>query len=328
MNSRTLIATAVLSLLAGAASASTNEYTPLFKAEKYAEIERLANSRLAQDPRNFDALIAKSDALVALGPDHFDDAVKVAEQCAAAHPTKAECQEAIGSALGAKAMTGGMMAAMGSVGKIKDAFKKAVEIDPKSVSARYALMQFYVMAPGIAGGSTSKAKEIAAETAQFSPEAGKLMQAQLELADDKFAKAEAVALSVNAGGNDFLVKQQRSMMSSIGFKYLAEKKYSDCDRLFQEVQKRFPEHDIGLYGQARVLQETGKHAAAISLLDKANSLAAAPHSINYFRLGQSFQATGDKAKAVAAYEKALSIKAGMSKKQSDDATAQLKVLKS
>ncbi len=299
----------------------------MLKAEKFADVERLATTRLAADPRNIDAMIAKGEALLAQGSERHDDAVKLGELCIATHPLRAECQEAFGTALGAKAMTAGLMAAMGSVGKIKGAFQKAVELDPKSVSARYSLMQFYVMAPGIAGGSTSKAKAIAVETAQFSPEAGKLMQAQLDLADKEIAKAEAAALSVNAGGNEFLIRQQRGILASIGLKYVEDKKYADGDRMFQETHKRFPDHDIGLYGQARVLQEQGKHAAAIALLEKANGVAPVPRARNYFRLGQSWQASNDKAKAVAAYEKALTIKPGLSKAQQEDISAQLKALK-
>jgi tetratricopeptide (TPR) repeat protein len=323
-----MIAAATLAALAGSAFAATNEYTPLLKAEKYAEVERLATARLAQDPRNADAMIAKGEALLAQGGDKLDDALKTAELCVATHPLRAECHEAMGSTLGVKAMSAGMMAAMGSVGKIKDAFKKAVELDPKSVSARYALMQFYVMAPGIAGGSTSKAKALAVETAQFSPEAGKLMQAFLDFSEKEYAKAETAVLSVNAGGNDFLVKTQRGLMSNIGLKYVEEKKFADADRVFNEAHKRFPDHDIGLYGQARVLQEQGKHPAAIALLEKANGVAAVPRARNYFRLGQSWQASNDKSRAVAAYEKALSIKPALSKQQQEDIGAQLKALKS
>jgi tetratricopeptide (TPR) repeat protein len=323
-----MIAAAALAALAATASAAgTNEFTPLLKAEKFADVERLASTRLAADPRNIDAMIAKGEALLAQGAERHDEAIKLAEQCAAAHPLRAECQEALGSAMGAKAMTAGMMAAMGSVGKIKDAMKKAVELDPKSVTARYNLLMFYVMAPGIAGGSTSKAKVIATETAQFSPEAGKLMQAKLELEEKEFAKAESLLLSVNAAGNDFLVKLQRGMLSTVGLKYLENKKFADSERIFNEVQKRFPDHEAGPYGHARVLQEQGKHAAAIAMLDKANGVAVAPRAYHYFRLGQSLQATNDKAKAVSAYEKALSIKPGLQKQHQDDISAQLKALK-
>lgn len=321
-----MIAAASLAALAGTAAAATNEYTPLLKAEKFAEVERVTTARLAQDPRNLDAMVAKGEALLAQGSERFDDAIKLGELCVATHPLRSECQEALGTAMGQKAMTG-MMAAMGSAGKIKDAFKKAVELDPKSLSARYALMQFYVMAPGIVGGSTSKAKEIVAETAVFNPEAGKLMQAQLHLADKEFAKAEAATLSINAGSNEFLVKHQRNLITSIGFAYLREKKYAEGERMFQEVHKRFPDHDIGLYGQARVLQEQGKHAAAIALLEKANGIATVPRARNFFRLGQSWQASNDKSKAVAAYEKALSLKPGLPKQQQEDISTQLKTLK-
>jgi tetratricopeptide (TPR) repeat protein len=323
-----MIAAAALAALAATASAAgNNEFTPLLKAEKFADVERLATTRLAADPRNIDAMIAKGEALLAQGAERHDEAIKLAEQCVATHPLRAECQEALGASLGQKAMGAGMMAAMGSVGKIKDAMKKAVELDPKSVSARYNLLMFYVMAPGIAGGSTSKAKSLTAETAQFSPEAGKLMQARLELQDKEFAKAETLLLSVNAAGNDFLVKLQRSMLSTVGLKYLEDKKFGDSERIFNEVLKRFPDHEAGLYGHARVLQEQGKHGAAIVMLDKANAIAVVPRAYHYFRLGQSLQALNDKAKAVSAYEKALAIKPGLQKPQQDDVSAQLKALK-
>jgi tetratricopeptide (TPR) repeat protein len=325
-----MIAAAALAALAGTAgiaSAATNEYTPLMKAEKYAEAERLAGTRLAADPRNAEAMIAKGEALMAQGSDKLDEAIKHAELCVATHPLRSECHEALGAALGTKAASAGMMAAMGSVGKIKDAMKKSVELDPKSLTARYALMQFYIMAPGIAGGSTSKARELAAETAQFSPEAGKLMQARMLLADKEFAKAETILLSVNAGGHDVLSRWQRGMLGNVGFKYLEDKKYADGDRIFHDMQKRFPDHDLPLFGQARVLQEQGKHAAAIAMLDKAIGVAPAPRAHFHFRLGQSLQASNDKAKAVAAYEKALAIKPALSKQQQEDASAQLKALK-
>lgn len=330
MTTRTLIASATLLLLASVASsagATPADYLPLMKAEKFADVEKLANTRLAQDPRNIDAMIAKGEALLAMGTERLEDAIKLGDQCASAYPMRAECQEIIGSALGAKASTEGIMAAMGYASKIKDAMKKAVELDPKSISARYNLMMFYSMAPGIAGGSSSKAKALAIETAQFNPEASKLLLAQLDFSDKEYAKAEATLLSMNPSGNEFLIKQQRNLLSSIGFRYLDDKKFADCERVFNEMQKRFADHDIGIYGQARLLQAQGKHVAAIALLDKANSVAVVPRARNYFRLGQSLQATNEKAKAIGAYEKALSIKPALSKPQLEDISAQLKVLK-
>lgn len=56
-------------------------------------------------------------------------------------------------------------------------FEKAVEIDPKNIPARRALMEFYVGAPWIVGGSKTKARQqIAAITAQ-DPVQGALAQA-------------------------------------------------------------------------------------------------------------------------------------------------------
>ena len=44
--------------------AAANEYSVLMKTHKYAEVERVANAKLAQDAGNADALVAKSEAVL------------------------------------------------------------------------------------------------------------------------------------------------------------------------------------------------------------------------------------------------------------------------
>ncbi|TAG50331.1 MAG: hypothetical protein EAZ30_01160 [Betaproteobacteria bacterium] len=58
-------------------------------------------------------------------------------------------------------MEAGLVKAMSSVGRIKNYFVRAHELDPKSFEARRDLMQFFLQAPGIGGGSESKARELA-----------------------------------------------------------------------------------------------------------------------------------------------------------------------
>src|SRR4051812_36158777 len=94
-------------LLCGQASA--NDYSALFKARKFAEIDRMAAAKLAQDPNNADALIARSEVILNGGDGKLEDAVHFGELCIAAHPNDAGCHLAFGNALGAKATAGGMM---------------------------------------------------------------------------------------------------------------------------------------------------------------------------------------------------------------------------
>jgi hypothetical protein len=46
---------------------------------------------------------------------------------------------------------------------IKKKFEQAVELNPENFDARMGLLQFYLMAPGIMGGSKDKAREQAGE---------------------------------------------------------------------------------------------------------------------------------------------------------------------
>jgi tetratricopeptide (TPR) repeat protein len=156
-------------------------------------------------------------------------------------------------------------------------------------------------------------------------DAARLMLARLDAADDKVAKAEATVLAMGPSSNEALADSQRDLLTSIGNKYLGDKKYADSERIYREAQKRFPDSDGAIYGLARVQQEQGKHREAIAGMEQA--IAMNPRPAAWYRIGQSQQALDEKAKAAAAYEKALSFKMGMSKKMKADAEDQLKVLK-
>ena len=321
-----------LTLAAGAlgvllcAHAAANEYSQFLKTRKYADVERIAAAKLAQDPANAEALIARSEAILGSGaPARIEEAVKLGEQCVAAHPQTSDCHLAHGNALGAKAMSNGIMSALGYAGTIRDEFKKAIELDPHNMEARFSLLQYYMQAPGIVGGGSGKAQALAAQTAAVNPEGAKLMLARLDAADDKLAKAEAAVLAMPTSSNEAVADGQRDLMINLGNKYLGDKRYADSERMYREALKRHPDSDGALYGVARVQQEQNKHREAIAIMEQV--IAMNPRASAGYRIGQSQQALGDKAKAAAAYEKALAYKSGMSPKMKSDAEDQLKVLK-
>lgn len=314
----------VASLYCAAASAS--DYTPLMKARKFAEAERLASSRLAQDPNNAQALSAKVDAILESGnAGRYEEAAKLGEQCVAAHPQVAACHLTLGNALGAKAVANGIMSALGYAGTIRDAFKKAVELDPNNIEARMALMSYYLQAPAIVGGGSGKAKTLAAQTAAVNPEAGKLMQARIELNDDKFGAAETTVLAMPASANEAVADGQRDLLVSLGNEHLKAKRYADGERVLREAIKRFPDSASAPYVLARVQQEQGKHRDALAGFEQA--LAKDPRGATWYRIAQSQQALGDKAKAINAYERALAQGEQLPKGAKADAEKQLQVLK-
>lgn len=319
-----LLASMIAMLMTPAVSA--HEYEALMKAKKYAEAEKAANAKLSTDANNAGALQVKAELILVEGKtDKLDDAAKYAEQCISAHQQLSECHETLGNVLGTKATAGSMFAAMSYAGKIRDAYLKAVELDPKNFSARSSLLQFYLLAPAIAGGGKSKAQNLVIETAKINSAAGNLLQANIDLKDEKFANAETSALSAIPGDIESLSRLQRGVLFNIGASYVQQKKFADAERMFGELQQRYPDKYQGAFGMGRSLQEQGKHKEAYSWFEKAQTLES--NAAIYYRLAQCLQAMSDKPKAISYFEKALSYKPSLNKKMRADAEDQLKALK-
>jgi tetratricopeptide (TPR) repeat protein len=317
---------ALIGLLIATHAVGATPYDALMKAKKYAEAEKAATSVLSQDPANVDAMVARTEAILSSGRSaRVEEAVKQAQQCVTARADDARCQLVLGKALGSKAMNSGMMSAMAYAGDIRNAFKKAVELDPRNLDARFSLLQYYIMAPGIVGGGTGKAENLAAQTAAVNPEAAKLMQARLDIAADNLARAEVAAAAIRAGNDDELAEQQQGTLNTIAFKHLSQKRLAEAERIFNDTAKRFPDNDDAVYGQARVFQEQGKHREALAILEPILIKDERAHV--HYRIAKSLQAIGDKARAKAEFEKALSFKADLPKTMKSDAEDQLKVLK-
>jgi tetratricopeptide (TPR) repeat protein len=312
-------------LIAGHASAS-DEYRALLKDRKFAEVEKAATARLARDPADAGAMIARTKAILGARDGRFEEAAAQAEKCVARHPANASCHVAFGKALGSKAMSEGVTSALGYAGKIRDSFKKAVELNPRDFDARFSLLDYYMMAPFIVGGGTGKAQTLARETAVINPEAGKLMTANLDLKEDDLAKAEAAAMGIKPVADDDLQQRHEDLLVAIGATHMSAKKFVDANRVLGEAQKRYPDSPSVDYIAARIQQEQGKHREALAVLEQVLVKIPQPHV--HYRIGKSLQALGDKARATAAFEKALSFKAGLAKTQRADAEEQLKVLRS
>lgn len=242
MHTRSAISAAAwFGLLFSCAPVAADEYSPLLRAHKFAEAERLANARLAHNPDDGAALAAKVDTIVASGDaDRANEAVSLGEQCVAAHPQLSTCHLARGNALGAKARAANPMAAMGYATRVRDSFAQAVELDPRNTDARFALLDYFLRAPALVGGGKGRARALAAQTAGINAAAAALMQAQLALADNDFTKAESILLAVQPGRDDMVADRQRDLLATLGQRYLADKRYADRERVLHVLHDRFP----------------------------------------------------------------------------------------
>ena len=306
--------------------AEAHEFSKLLKEYKYAEADKAASSKLAQDPKYADALITKAELILNEGDENrLDEALKFAEQCAAAHPKNSICFEVLGSVYSMKAASSGMLSALSNAGKGREALQKAVELDPKNFSARNFLLMFYLQAPGIAGGGMDKAQALQQDTAKQNKDAGNLLLARIAIKEGKLAQAESLTMEATTAGNDELGDMQQALMGAVASQYRDQKKFADSERLLRELIKRAPNGINGFALLGRTLAAQGKHEEALKEYQKALSLRELPAL--HYRIAQSHQAMGDKARATQGFEKALVQKNGLTKKQREDAEQQLKTLK-
>src|SRR5260221_1048470 len=119
----------------------------------------LVLTAFAADPA--DPLIAQGVAAMAAG-DH-DKAIQLLKLAVAKSPRNASAHYHLGEAYGDAAQSAGIFSQASLAGKCRDEFESAVALDPNHLDARSSLLEFYVMAPGIIGGSETKALQQAQE---------------------------------------------------------------------------------------------------------------------------------------------------------------------
>lgn len=99
----------------------------------------------------------------ALQADQHEKAAELFEQAVKLAPNNAEYHYFLGAAYGEIAQNAGVLKQATMAKKIKAEFERAVQLDPNYIEARFALIDYYTMAPGFMGGDMNKAAEQAGE---------------------------------------------------------------------------------------------------------------------------------------------------------------------
>ena len=295
-----------LALLAGAATADVlkdPQWQAWLDAGKSTDLARAAQARAKAQPDDDQAAVAL--ALAAVDDNdgtRLEAALPALQACTEKRP-QAACSYALGRVYGQQAMTASVFKMPGLATKTKDQFVKAVELDPMLFEARSGLTQFYLMAPGFAGGSTAKAKELAGDVQARQPEQAKLLRALLAMNDKDLAGAERELASVKAGDDHTVARELRGEWTRLGFEFMELKNLPKARAIFEALQRDYPAHAAGPYGLGRVLTEQGQAEEAVKSLERARTLDGAERLPVDQRLGQALLAKGDKAGAKAALER-------------------------
>jgi tetratricopeptide (TPR) repeat protein len=104
-----------------------------------------------------------AQAHAAIDANHPDVAVPLLRSALAQSPNDSHAHYLLGVAYGDLAEKANVFRQASLARHSRDEFERAVQIDPDNLDARYALVQYYTLAPGFLGGSKQKAFAEAAE---------------------------------------------------------------------------------------------------------------------------------------------------------------------
>jgi tetratricopeptide (TPR) repeat protein len=294
-----------LLLVSAAPFAWCNDIQALLSAGKADQGITVLNVRLRANAEDAEAhnLLCR----IYFTEERWDDAVSECVRAASLNPKSSTYQLWLGRAYGRKAEHSSFWTAASLGGKARDAFQRAVQLDPSNVEARSDLSEFYIEAPGFMGGGSDKAEAQAEILSRLDPTAAHSLRAriaehrkQMELAEKEYKQASQLS-------SDPAVQ----LIDLANF-YRRTGRINEMEEAVTRAAAASTKNGVELFDGGSLLLRTGKNfPTAIDLLRKylgsSNKGEFGPAFQAEYRLGVLLEKSGDGAQAIAAYRRALDL---------------------
>ena len=281
-------------------------------AGKYVELEQVAQARLKTNAADTEASAALSLALTFADRGdvkRLEAGAKQAKVCVEQNPAAAVCHLATAQNLGMQMLSVGMVKGMRMAGSLKDAWIRTLELDPANAVARVQLAKFYVVVPGMMGGSVSKARDLEATVRSTQPEVARIIRVHIAAEAKKWGEMEGELLAMKPGKDSALLEEVREATMQLASNHLKDSKdVAKAKNLYEGLLRDQPTQAAGAYGLGRVHATLGQTEEAIRSLERAKTLGGADSYPIDHRLGDAYLAKGDKAQAKLAYERFIANK--------------------
>ncbi len=243
--------------------------------------------------------------------EQWDAAIQHAEQAVNLRGDDSQYHLWLGRAYGQKAAEiGNPLTAATLARKAKTEFERAVELNPRNVSARSDLSEYYVEAPAIMGGGLARARNQASELQGLDPAAADWVRAIAAEKEKKYGDAES---SLKAA----IAKAQNPAQywMSLASLYRQRGRLDDMQSAIQSALAQPSRPFITYYDAASELLRAGRNFPAAAqyvkiYLSSGALVEDAPAFRAHYLLGQIYEKSGDKAKASAEYQASLSLASG------------------
>ncbi|MHB8424877.1 MAG: tetratricopeptide repeat protein [Gammaproteobacteria bacterium] len=318
---RTVIVSAVF--IAGCsayAAASPDPGLRMLETENYSGAQAYFRSVLQKDPRN--AGTAADMARLYLAQGQNKTGVQWARKAVALAPDNAVFEMLLGDAYVQYVNDVSFFSMLGIAHKTLAAYQKAVQLNPRDPNARFSLAMYYQVAPGIAGGSSSKAAQQIAALAKMAPAKADEVRAEDALAHKHVKRGEALLARAAQRGSESSAVTLALLLAKHGHQY------ARATHVLDQAIRKDPHADLAYYelGHVAVLGKTDV-PQGIAGLQKYLGLphswrpGTPPYKWAHYRLGLLYGLDGDQSDEKVQYEAALKLDADF--KQARKALASL-----
>lgn len=298
-----LLSAACLSAAALPLQAQTaTDAVAAFEARRYDQAEAAFRAILSANPEDPTALQYLGRAALRKGDDA--GAARYLEQAVRAEPSNAAHHLWLGRAYAAAALHASLFRRASLARKIRSSFERAVELEPGNVDARMDLLRFYVVAPGIVGGSVSKAREQARAIVALDAMCGHIANGIVEEKEGDDARAEreyraALAMSPSDAAPYY----------ALGSMYQRAGRVEDAFEIYEQLLRVQPDESDVHYQIGRTASNSGERLEdgirALSRYLEIPTVEGTPLPASaHYRLGLIFERQGRIEDARRAFETA------------------------
>jgi tetratricopeptide (TPR) repeat protein len=330
-----------------------NDASPeaLMEAGHWKRARAIAETRYRANGNNAPALYVLARIKQASGD--LDGALPMAEKLVQLDAKNADYRYLLAGVYGQKAERASIFSQMGLARRFKKEAEAAIQLDPKHIEARMGLIEFYMQAPGIAGGDKARARQLADEITKIDAARGYLAQAVIARREKRDAELEGLykkAVEANPKSYTALMTLANFYASEAQKKYdLSEKlardaqkldaerisaysllaglfafreRWQDLDAVLALGEKNVPDNLAPYYNAGRTLLGSEKDLPRAEryfrkYLTVEPEPTAPQHAHAHWRLGNVYEKMGRKAEAVASLETALRLKPDLEEAKKD-----------
>lgn len=258
----------------------------------------------------------------------------------------------LAEALGAEAEQVNVMRRLPMARRIRKSLETAVALAPGDTDALNGLLRFHLLAPAIAGGSNTRARETAARIAAINPARGFIAEGLIAARRGKPERVEALFLKAVAANPesrharmtianfygalpDRGVDAETHAKALLGIDealvtpyrvlavvYARGKRWAELDAVLAQSDRQHPANLLASFAAAQALRESGADLPRAErylrrYLSQPPEICMPTHAVARWQLGLVLEKAGRRAEALAAMQEAVRLDPALTEARAD-----------